>query len=167
MTIDESGAHIEAAAVVIAILSLVVSLWSFAHQREGARNARVQATLEFWTQSQERRFKLRENLPYESERQPLANFIASLRTGSPEEHAVQQYLSLFETLAGGVLHGAFDFDTAKSLDGPRIREIWVGYQPWITARREKYQKSEIYKDLETLAAKLDRDKDRPRSRRRK
>jgi hypothetical protein len=159
------------AGVLVALVAFVVELRLLRRQVAQATKStkldherrRMQATIEFYETTLNKRAELRAYLPYDRDAPAVAALIARvLHEDDQAGKAITEYLSLFELLAAGVRTGVFDHDVIKRIAGGRIVAITANYRPWIEARRKLYRNPALYQEIEWLAQSFETPLARPR-----
>jgi len=67
---------------------------------------------------------------------------------------VTEYLNLWESVATGVNMDVLDFRTMERLAGGNVLAVWTNYYDWIVWRREVYDSSTLFQELQTLATRI-------------
>lgn len=116
---------------------------------------RRQATLEFFTETMDKRVEWRKTFPNEFDASAVAAFAPDpANDGDRLNVEVAEYLGHYEDLAAGVALGIFDIDTVDRLAGPRLIRAFRAWQPWINGLRVHLDRPTSYIEWESLARDL-------------
>jgi hypothetical protein len=136
-----------------------------AHQR--GQTQRRENTITVYLNTLDSRSQIKgDELPDDRDTEAICEFIETLleaerdgREREPEiakgRRALTQYLSFWEAVALGVRQDVFDFETLELQAASHVIALWANYEPWISAREEKYGKP-LYEHLQWLAEGFER-----------
>jgi hypothetical protein len=154
-----------AAVVVNVVLFVMVVLQLRAVQRQvkdsesqaflDNQRRKKQATIDFWAATQDRRLKLSDDLPLDSDQEAIATFLTSIGQGdSDKSRTLTAFLGLYELLAAGINSDVLDLVLFARIAGPRIISVTKGYGAWIDERRTLRNDRLLYDELTTLSDTL-------------
>jgi uncharacterized protein DUF4760 len=128
--------------------------------REANSRAKKQATVNFYTQTLERRINWQSDLPSDRDSSAVDLMIRDL-IGSPQDKekkarkaAIHSYLAYWELTAVAIRHDVFDEELFKDILMTRFLQVEQNYRPFVKAARAELGDSgtQLYVQLEKLAA---------------
>lgn len=137
--------EIETLALVIAVLSLLVSLY---YNRKDHERRRKQATIEYF---EDITFKLyNTQARFNSKFNPQSIDIAMLDTNSELLKDATEILAAFERLCVGVNTEIFDFDILERMAGSYLIVLYSYFSPYIEKIRSDNSRKNSYKEFESV-----------------
>lgn len=135
---------------------VVLQLWISRRVTRGDNARRKkQATIDFWSVTLDRRLKLADKLPLDTDLAGIAEFVATLgQADSGKLRALTEFLGLYELLAVGINTEVLDLELFARIAGPRITSVAEGYGEWIRERRTLVNHPLLYDELTTLSGTL-------------
>jgi hypothetical protein len=135
---------------------VVLQLWISRRVTRGDNARRKkQATIDFWSLTQDRRLKLADRLPLDTDLAGIAEFVATIgQDDSGNVRTLTDLLGLYELLAAGINAEVLDLELFARIAGPRITSVTEGYGEWILERRSLLNHPLLYDELTTLSETL-------------
>jgi Domain of unknown function (DUF4760) len=163
----------ERASLVVACITTVLNLVAVSfvglQVRQAARQAskttedqqlewvrgRKQATIEFIMSTVQLNKELKAALPF-SDRDPTKAqaLLEAAEKDTAVAGSIRAYLDYLEYVAAGVNEGVLDLGMVDSMSGGRIVDVARNYRPYIERRRQEFQSTTLYLELERLAAAI-------------
>jgi hypothetical protein len=128
---------------------------------------KMQATIDFYAATIEKRTALSTKLPSDRDSEGTARFVKKyLRSDGQHARDLTDYLGFFELLATGVNTDTLDFKVMERMAGPRIEAIATNYSSWIAYKQKSLNSPKLFCELVDLASefKVHRDERNARER---